>query len=79
MDDAAQEKSWKGGEVLEQLWEGRQWGCDRAEHGRGCREAQERGGGKHSMPGGTGEAPWRGEMGKGSVGRAAGRKTRCFP
>lgn len=66
-------------EVLEQLWEGRQRGCDRAEQGRGCREAQERGGEKHSMPGGTGEAQWCEEMGKGRVGRAAGRKIRCFP
>lgn len=57
LDEAAQEKAWKGGEVLEQLWEGRQWGCDRAEHGRGCREGRERGGGKHSMPGGT--VVWR--------------------
>lgn len=56
--------------------EGRQWGCDRAEHGRGSREVQEKGGGKHSMPGGAGEAQQCGEMGNESVGRAAARKTR---
>lgn len=65
--------------MLEQLREGREWGCDRAEHSRGCREAQEKGGGKHRMPGGIGEAGQCGEKGNRSVGRAAGRKTRCFP
>lgn len=40
LDDAAQ-KFWKGGDVLEQLREERQWGCDTAEDAEKPRKGEE--------------------------------------
>lgn len=68
MDDAAQSLG-RGEDELEQLWELWQWGCARAEDAEKPREGEE---GSTARQEGL-------EMGNGSVGRAAGRKTRGFP